>query len=137
LAVERFAAVERLAVERFAAVERLAVERFAVERFAAVRRVPVERAELVRRAPVERARVVVLRAVDRPVEPLERLLELDLLRAVAMCLLLVGEFGGNTSWCSMSVAPAVIQQEMHLSYLEMSSTTSPVRSSDARLATSA
>jgi hypothetical protein len=127
LAVERFAVV-RLAVERLAVV-RLAVVRFAVDRFAVVRRVPVERAVLLRRVPVERLRdaVVVLRAA----------VVLDLLLAVAMCLLLVGEFGGNNYWRSMSVAPAVIQQKRHLSYLEMSSTTFPVCSSDACLATSA
>jgi hypothetical protein len=41
---------------------------------------------VLRRAPVER--LAVFRA---PVD----LVELDLLRAVAMCLLLLGEFGGN------------------------------------------
>jgi hypothetical protein len=104
--VERLAVVLRVAlraVVRFAVdflrvpVARLAVDflrvvaflRVPVVRFAAVRlRVPVERAVL-RRAPVERLRDAVFRAaVDRPVE-------LDLLRAVAMCLLLLGEFGGN------------------------------------------
>jgi hypothetical protein len=131
--------VERVPVLRRVPVERVPVERVPVERVPVLRRVPVERVELVRRVPVERERGVVLRPLDdRPVEPLlERLLELDLLRAVAMCLLLVGEFGGNTSLRSMGVAPAVIQQETHLSYFEMSSTTSPVCCSDARLATSA
>jgi hypothetical protein len=105
-----------------------------VDRAVVLRRVPVERAEVVRRVPVERARDVVL----RPVEPLlERLLELDLLLAVAMCLLLVGEFGGNDYWRSICVAPAVIQQNRHLSYFEMSSTSSPVRLSDACSAMSA
>ncbi len=133
--VERFA-VERLAVDLRAPVERFAVDlrRVPVERFAVVLRVPVDRfavvlrAVLLRRVPVERF------AVDRV--PLDRV-ELDLLLAVAMCLLLLGEFGGNNYWRSMSVAPAVIQQKGHLSYLEMSSTTSPVRLSAACLATSA
>src|SRR5581483_5533679 len=149
LAAVRRVPVERLAVVRFAAVrrvpvERLAVERLAVERLAAVRRVPVERLAVVRfaavrRVPVERERAVVLRpVVERRVVPLlERVLELVLLRAVAMCLLLLGEFGGNNVPCSMRVAPAVIQQERHHSYLEMSSTTSPVCASDAFRATSA
>jgi hypothetical protein len=70
--------------------------------------------------------------------PDERVLEpLDLLRAVAICSLLVGDVGGNAAVCSMRVASADIQQGRHLSYFEMSSTTSPVCSSDALRAMSA
>jgi nitrogen regulatory protein PII-like uncharacterized protein len=154
--VERFA-VERLAVERVPvlrvpverfAVERLAVERLAVERLAVERvpvlRVPVERFAVerfaVERVPVLR-RVVppLLRdAVVRRVPPDERVLvPVDLLRAVAICSLLVGDVGGNADVCSMRVASADIQQEPHLSYFEMSSTRSPVCASDALRAMSA
>lgn len=107
-------AVVRLTDDFFRVVAFLRVP---VERFAVVRRVPVERdAVALRRVPVERLRdaVVFRAAVDR--------VELDLLRAVAMCLLLVGEFGGNNYSRSMRAAPAVIPQKTHLSYLEMSST---------------
>jgi uncharacterized protein YjbI with pentapeptide repeats len=130
LAVLRFA-VARLAVLRFAvarfAVVRLAVLRFAVARFAVVRfavlRLAVLRA-VVRRVPVER-----FAAVLRPA--------LDLLRAVAIRSLLVGDVGGNADVCSMRAASADIQQEHHLSYFEMSSTRSPVFASDALRAMSA
>jgi hypothetical protein len=156
LAVLRFAvlrlavlrlAVLRLAVLRFAvlraavlrlAVLRLAVLRFAVLRLAVLRfavlRLAVERDEVVRRVPVERL------ALDRRVVPPdERVLEpVDLLRAVAICSLLVGDVGGNAcDVCSMRAASADIQQEHRLSYLEMSSTRSPVCSSDALRAMSA
>jgi hypothetical protein len=78
---------------------------------------------------------VVLRRV---VPPDERVLEPeDLLLAVAICSLLVGDVGGNADVCSMRAASAVIQQERHLSYFEMSSTRSPVFSSDALRAMSA
>jgi hypothetical protein len=69
LAVVRFAAVLRFAVVRFAAVFRLAVVRLAVVRFAAGRRFAVDRFAAVRFVPV--------------------------LFLVAICLLLLGEFGGN------------------------------------------
>jgi len=146
--VERFA-VERLAVERVPVlrvpVERFAVERFAVERVPVLRRVvpPLLRDAVVRRVPVEREAVLrfaVLRPdVDRLVAPpAERVLvPVDLLRAVAICSLLVGDVGGNADVCSMRVASADIQQEPHLSYFEMSSTRSPVCASDALRAMSA
>jgi hypothetical protein len=124
--VERFA-VERLAVERVP-VLRVPVERFAVERFA-VERVPVLRRVV---PPLLRDAVV------RRVPPDERVLvPVDLLRAVAICSLLVGDVGGNADVCSMRVASADIQQEPHLSYFEMSSTRSPVCASDALRAMSA
>ena len=110
LAVLRLAVLRR-AVLRFA-VARLAVLRLAVLRFA-VLRVPVER----------------FAAVLRPA--------LDLLRAVAIRSLLVGDVGGNADVCSMRAASADIQQEHHLSYFEMSSTRSPVFASDALRAMSA
>jgi hypothetical protein len=96
------------------------------------------RAVVVRRVPVERVRDVVLRRAAglRVVPPLERV-DVDLLRAVAICSLLVGDVGGNADLCSMRVAPADIQQERHLSYFEMSSTRSPVCESDALRAMSA
>jgi hypothetical protein len=106
-AVVRFAVdflrapVVRLAVDLRAVVflRVVAFLRVPVVRFAAVRlRVPVERAVL-RRVPVERLRDAVFRAaVDRPVE-------LDLLRAVAMCLLLLGEFGGNNYVAQYACCP--------------------------------
>jgi hypothetical protein len=141
LAVPRFAvlrlAVLRLAVLRFAvlrfAVLRLAVLRFAVLRFAVLRLAVLRFA-----APLERLvvrRFVVLR---RLVPPLERVLDpLDLLLAVAICSLLVGDVGGNADLCSMRAASADIQQNEHLSYFEMSSTRFPVCSSDAFRAMSA
>jgi hypothetical protein len=146
--VERFA-VERLAVERVPVlrvpVERFAVERFAVERVPVLRRVvpPLLRDAVVRRVPVEREAVLrfaVLRPdVDRRVAPPDErvLVPVDLLRAVAICSLLVGDVGGNADVCSMRVASADIQQEPHLSYFEMSSTRSPVCASDALRAMSA
>ena len=76
------------------------------------------------------ATVAVLRfAVLRP--------DVDRLRAVAICSLLVGDVGGNADVCSMRAASADIQQEPHLSYFEMSSTRSPVCASDALRAMSA
>jgi hypothetical protein len=95
-----------------------------LRRFAA-ERVPLLRDAVVRRVPVER-------------EPVLRLLvPVDLLRAVAICSLLVGDVGGNADVCSMRVASADIQQEPHVSYFEMSSTRSPVCASDALRAMSA
>jgi uncharacterized protein YjbI with pentapeptide repeats len=131
LAVLRFA-VLRLAVLRFAVV-RLAVLRFAVLRFAVVRLAVLRLA-----VPLERLvdrRFVVLR---RLVPPLERVLDpVDLLLAVAICSLLVGDVGGNADLCSMRAASADIQQRVRLSYFEMSSTRPPVCSSDAFRAMSA
>jgi hypothetical protein len=84
-------------------------------------------------------RVVLRPDVDlRVVPPDERVLvPLDLLRAVAICSLLVGDVEGNADGGSMRVASADIQQELHLSYFEMSSTRSPVCASDALRAMSA
>jgi hypothetical protein len=141
LAVLRFAvarfAVLRLAVLRLAvlrlAVLRLAVLRFAVVRFAAVLRFAVLRFAVLRLAVL---RLAVLRV---PVERLAAVLRpaLDLLRAVAIRSLLVGDVVGNADVCSMRAASADIQQERHLSYFEMSSTRSPVCASDALRAMSA
>ena len=105
--------------------------------------VPPLRDAVVRRVPVEREAVLrfaVLRPdVDRRVAPPDErvLVPVDLLRAVAICSLLVGDVGGNADVCSMRVASADIQQEPHLSYFEMSSTRSPVCASDALRAMSA
>jgi hypothetical protein len=84
-------------------------------------------------------RVVVRPDVDRRVVPPDErvLVPLDLLRAVAICSLLVGDVEGNADVGSMRVASADIQQELHLSYFEMSSTRSPVCASDALRAMSA
>jgi hypothetical protein len=130
-------------------VLRLPVLRVPVLRVPVLRRVVLppleadERDEVVRRVPVEREpvlRLVVLRPdVDRRVVPPDErvLVPVDLLRAVAICSLLVGDVGGNAAQCSMRVASADIQQERHLSYFEMSSTRSPVCASDALRAMSA
>jgi hypothetical protein len=130
LAVARLA-VARLAVVRFAvlrlAVARLAVARLAVVRFAAVLRFAVVRLAVLRFAVL---RFAVLRV------PVERF-ALDLLRAVAIHSLLVGDVVGNADVCSMRAASADIQQKHHLSYFEMSSTRSPVCVSDALRAMSA
>jgi hypothetical protein len=143
-AVLRRVPVLRLAVlrpvERFAVVLRLAVLRPVVLR----RVVPPLRDVVVRRVPVERFAAVLRLAVLRPavdrrvVPPAERVLDaVDLLRAVAIRSLLVGSVGGNADVCSMRAASADIQQELHLSYFEMSSTRSPVCASDALRAMSA
>jgi hypothetical protein len=144
--------VERLLVLRLP-VERAPVEREPVPvlrrvvpllRLVVLRRVvPPLRDDVARRVPVERdavLRLPVLRPdVDRRVVPPdERVLDpVDLLRAVAICSLLVGDVGGNADVCSMRVASADIQQKRHLSYFEMSSTRSPVCASDALRAMSA
>jgi hypothetical protein len=126
----RFVVLRRLVAPllRLVVLRLLVLRRFAVpvERFVVLRRlvVPPLRDEVVRRVPVERE--LVLRFV------------LDLLRAVAICSLLVGDVGGNADdLCSMRAASADIQQERHLSYFEMSSTRSPVCASDALRAMSA
>jgi len=154
-AVLRFAVVRpaepvALRAEARPSVFAAALTRVEVLRFAVLRRVvpplrldAVERDEVVRRVPVEREpllRLLVLRPVvdRRVVPPDERVLEpVDLLRAVAICSLLVGDVGGNADVCSMRVASADIQQERRVSYFEMSSTRSPVCVSDALRAMSA
>jgi hypothetical protein len=133
LAVLRFA-VARLAVLRFA-VARLAVARLAVLRFAVARLAVLRLAVL--RVPVERFAVLRFAVLRRVVPPDERVVPVDLLRAVAIRSLLVGDVGGNADVCSMRAASADIQQEHHLSYFEMSSTRSPVCMSDALRAMSA
>jgi hypothetical protein len=125
-------AVLRLAVARFA-VARFAVARFAVLRFAVVRfavaRFAVLRFAVLRLAV---ARFAVLRV------PVDRLAAvLDLLRAVAIRSLLVGDVVGNADVCSMRAASADIQQEHHLSYFETTSSRSRVCASDALRAMSA
>jgi hypothetical protein len=124
----------------------LAARRVPVLRLAVVLRrvVPPLRDVVVRRVPVERFAAVLRPAVLRPdvdrrvVPPDERVLDaVDLLRAVAIRSLLVGSVGGNADVCSMRAASADIQQELHLSYFEMSSTRSPVCASDALRAMSA
>ena len=102
LAVVRFAAVFRLAVLRLAAVLRFAVLRFAVVRLAAVLRFAVLRFAVVRfavvRLAVVRFAVVRLAAGRRfAVDRFAAVRFVPVLFLVAICLLLVGEFGGNDS----------------------------------------
>jgi len=96
----RLVAVLRFAVVRFAVV-RLAVDRFAVVRLAAGRRFAVDRFAAVRFVPV-------------------RFL-------VAICLLLLGEFGGNDSaQYALCIGRFHHPHRRFLRYLEIFSTTSPV-----------
>jgi len=107
----RFVAVLRFAVVRFAVV-RLAVDRFAVVRLAAGRRFAVDRFAAVRFVPV-------------------RFL-------VAICLLLLGEFGGNDSaQYALCIGRFHHPHRKFLRYLEIFSTTSPVCMADTCFAMSA
>jgi hypothetical protein len=164
--VERVPVLRRLTAERVPVLRRLVAERVPVDRVPVLRLLvlrdvlrPAEPVDLRADARPPRApsvfaadltRLVVLRRVVPPLrdavvrrvpverEPVLRLLvPVDLLRAVAICSLLVGDVGGNADVCSMRVASADIQQEPHLSYFEMSSTRSPVCASDALRAMSA
>ena len=100
----RFVAVLRFAVVRFAVV-RLAVLRLAVVRFAAGRRFAVDRFAAVRFVPV-------------------RFL-------VAICLLLLGEFGGNDSaQYALAIGRFHHRERKFLRYLEILSTTLPVFAAD-------
>jgi len=107
----RLVAVLRFAVVRFAVV-RLAVDRFAVVRLAAGRRFAVDRFAAVRFVPV-------------------RFL-------VAICLLLLGEFGGNDSaQYALRIGRFHHPHDKFLRYLEIFSTTSPVCMADTCFAMSA
>jgi hypothetical protein len=139
------AVVRRAAGLRAAGLRAVVLRRVAGLRAAGLRAVVLRRAAgfraVVRRAAGLRAvvvrRVLVRRAGLRVVPPDDRVVPLDLLRAVAICSLLVGDVGGNADLCSMRAASADIQQEPHLSYFEMSSTRSPVCASEALRAMSA